>query len=370
MLACRTRSFVGLLLVAVATSASLAAAQPSSRPAAQAGGLEARQVAPLVKAVDIVAKGAPIGDGESVGLEWTEKTGALGAPSASGLTLSWQHAVLKSADKAVYVPFVVGADPKALPAPAVWAYVRVVDATGGTVYERDFGGEFRAGGPQQESRLARAVAVPAGDHVAYLALRFDRARAARPAATSGAGSPEAPSSPPSADRVVVLRKELKIEDLWSQSLTTSTVFVADRLEALKAPLTPAALAERPFVVGAAEIVPSFDRSFRKTEDLTVFFQVYNAVLGPDKKPSVSVEYLFERVEGESFVNFKRVPTQSFNARTLPPNFDVELGHQLSAGWAVPLASFPVGDYRLAITIADQAAGTSVSRYVTFTVAGS
>lgn len=370
MLAYRTRFLLGLLWAAVVTSESLAAAQAASQPTPHAGGLDARLVAPLVKAVDLVAKGAPIGDGESVGFEWTDKTGALGASSPSGLTLSWQHAVLKSADKAVYVPFVVGADPKALPAPAVWAYVRVVDATGLTVYERDFSGEFRPGGPQQESRLARAVAVPAGDHVAYLALRFDRARAPRPAARPGAASAATPSSPPPLDRVVVLRKELQIEDLWSQNLTTSTIFVADRLEAIKTPLTPAALAERPFVVGAAEIVPSFDRSFRKTEDLTVFFQVYNAVLGSDKKPSVSVEYLFERVEGESFVTFKRVPTQSFNARTLPPNFDVEKGHQLSAGWAVPLASFPVGDYRLAITIADQAAGTSVSRYVTFTVAGS
>lgn len=366
MLDYATRSLLGVLMLAVATPVGLAAAQPASRPAARAGALETRLVTPLVKAVDLVARGAPIGDGESLGFEWTERTGALGAPSASGLTLSWQHAMLKSADKGVYVPFVVGADPKALPSPTVWAYVRVVDATGGTVYERDFTGEFRPGGPQQESRLARAVAVPAGHLVAYLALRFDRARAPRPAASA----PEAPTAPPSTDLVVVLRKELQIEDLWSQNLTTSTVFVADKLEAIKSPLTPELLAERPFVVGAAEIVPSFDRSFRKTEDLTVFFQVYNAVLGPDKRPSVSVEYLFERVEGESFVTFKRVPTQSFNARTLPPNFDVDLGHQLSAGWAVPLASFPVGEYRLAITIADQTAGSSVSRYVTFTVAGS
>ena len=42
-----------------------------------------------------------------------------------------------------------------------------------------------------------------------------------------------------------------------------------------------------------------------------------------------------------------------NATTLPPAFDMSLGHQLQTGQAVPLASFPAGDYRLEIKVTDK-----------------
>ena len=49
-------------------------------------------------------------------------------------------------------------------------------------------------------------------------------------------------------------------------------------------------------------------------------------------------------------------------------FDFAAGHQLQSGQAVPLASFPEGDYRLEIKVIDELSSKSVTRNVNFTVA--
>ena len=59
-----------------------------------------------------------------------------------------------------------------------------------------------------------------------------------------------------------------------------------------------------------------------------------------------------------------------NAETLPPAFDFAAGHQLQAGQAVPLGSFPEGDYRLEIKVTDKLANKTLTRDVNFSVAGS
>ena len=59
-----------------------------------------------------------------------------------------------------------------------------------------------------------------------------------------------------------------------------------------------------------------------------------------------------------------------NAQTLPPAFDLSMGHQLQTGQAVPLAGFPEGDYRLEIKVTDKLANKIVTRDVNFTVSAS
>ena len=54
----------------------------------------------------------------------------------------------------------------------------------------------------------------------------------------------------------------------------------------------------------------------------------------------------------------------------PAEFDFAAGHQLQSGQAVPLASFPEGDYRLEIKIEDKLAKKTLVRDVNFSVAGS
>ena len=59
-----------------------------------------------------------------------------------------------------------------------------------------------------------------------------------------------------------------------------------------------------------------------------------------------------------------------NAQTLPKEWDAAAGHQLQSGQAVPLASFPEGDYRLEIKVTDKIANKTLIRDVNFSVSGS
>ena len=121
------------------------------------------------------------------------------------------------------------------------------------------------------------------------------------------------------------------------------------------------------MLGDSEIVPAADQKFKKAEELQVIFQIYGAKFGEDKKPDVTVEYVFHQKDATGEKPFNKTAPQSFSAQTLPPNFDPALGHQLVAGQAVPLASFPEGDFRLEIKITDNKAQKSLSRDVLFSV---
>ncbi len=72
--------------------------------------------------------------------------------------------------------------------------------------------------------------------------------------------------------------------------------------------------------------------------------------------------------GEKF--FNKTNPQNLNAQTLPPQFDLAAGHQLQTGQAVPLASFPEGQYRLEIKVTDKIANKTLVRDISFSVSGS
>ena len=50
-----------------------------------------------------------------------------------------------------------------------------------------------------------------------------------------------------------------------------------------------------------------------------------------------------------------------------PDFDPTAGQPLMAGQGVPLAAFPEGEYRLAITVKDVVSGKTIVRDVSFSV---
>ena len=70
---------------------------------------------------------------------------------------------------------------------------------------------------------------------------------------------------------------------------------------------------------------------------------------------------------EKFFNHTR--PQNYNAQTLP-QFDAAAGHQIPGGLAIPLQSFPEGDYRLEIKITDNISKKTLTRDVNFTVTAS
>ena len=67
---------------------------------------------------------------------------------------------------------------------------------------------------------------------------------------------------------------------------------------LSAPPNPEEARERPFVFGVQELLPAPDMEFKKAEELSIFFQVYNSGLDPAGKPNLTLEYEFHKTEGD------------------------------------------------------------------------
>jgi hypothetical protein len=179
----------------------------------------------------------------------------------------------------------------------------------------------------------------------------------------------------------VIKQSVTVPDFWNGDLNTSSVIVTQRIEPLAAPLTPQQQLERPYALGGMELVPALGLKFSKKDELSTFILIYNSQTDTTNKPNVTIEYNFCQAAagnqpkegepckaGEKF--FNKTTPQALNATTLPPQFDMALGHQLQSGQAVPLASFPEGEYRLEIKVTDKVSNKTVVKDVSFTVSAS
>jgi hypothetical protein len=305
-------------------------------------------------------------------------TGQL--PNDFGLT--WARAdFLKAANNLEYVPFTVTYDATKVTSPSVAFYWRVVAQNGGAsatltlptpapakkddkdkdkpkpaskyAYE-NLTYVTPASGAQ--ARLSRPFTVPAGTYDVFVLMREQ---------SSGAKNAPAP-------KAAVIKQTVTVPDLWTQDLTTSSIIAASHIEPLSAPLSPNEQLERPYAaLGSMEITPSLDNKFTTKDELSIFFLIYNAKTDAMNKPDVTVEYNFyQKPAGAAEKFFNKTAAQSLNASSLPKEFDMSLGHQLSTGQGVQLTSFPAGDYRLEVKVTDKISGKSITRDVNFTVTAS
>ena len=298
---------------------------------------------------------------------------AAGQPTTNDLGLAWGHEdYLKATGNKEYVPFTLTFDPsKVASGSNVALYWRVVAKdTGATATltlpakndkdkDKDkkpaprFAYEdinFIMANPS--GRISRAFTVGAGTYDVYVVLREQ--------ASTQKNAP--------APKTSVIKQTLTVPDFWASDLTTSSVIVASKIEPLNAPLSPNEQIERPYALGMMEIVPALDTRFTTKSELSIFMLIYNPKTDPMNKPDVTVEYNFyQKPAGAAEKFFNKTTPQDLNAKTLPAAFDMSLGHQLQTGQAVPLASFPAGDYRLEIKVTDKLAAKTVTRDVNFTV---
>ena len=105
-----------------------------------------------------------------------------------------------------------------------------------------------------------------------------------------------------------------------------------------------------------ELLPAPDMEFKKAEELSIFFQVYNSGLDSAGKPNLTLEYEFHKTEGTGEKFFNKTNPQVVSAANLPPQFD-PAKFPVPGGITVPLASFTEGPYRLNIKITDKATTT-------------
>ena len=304
---------------------------------------------------------------------------ALVAAAATGatpndLSLTWMRDdVLKASGNQQYVPFIVGIDPSKTQAKGLMMYWRLVSPSAQAAAPPASGkkDDKKAPVPQFAYESMTPVTVNVADGAS---AKIGRSFAALPGSYElyvvvKEPTPEKPAKNAPPLKTSVLKKTIEIPDLWNGELSTSSVFVG-RLDPLPAPLTPQQQVERPYVIGAMEITPDLDTKFTKKGELSTFMLIYNPKTDGANKPDIVVEYNFYAKAAGAEKFFNKTNPQNLNADTLPPQFDFAAGHQLQTGQAVPLASFPEGDYRLEIKVTDKLANKTLTRDVNFSVAGS
>ena len=296
--------------------------------------------------------------------------GALPAPA--DYTLAWEsNHFTKGQDGATYVPFTMLVD-KALAGKQVAYYVRVVEKGAPPPPMPDPKAKDAKNAPArpeypweritfatvpESGKMSRAFLLKPGDYDAYITLK-EKSTAEIKDITKAA--------PP---KMAYLKRELTVPDYGSAELKMSTAILASTLEPLPAPLTPAQIEDNPYgVFGAMKIVPSPDGKFSKAGEFSVVFFVYGAGDAGGGKPNMALDYSFYTKQGEGEKYFNKTAPQEMNATTLAPDFNVAAGHQVPGMLSIPLASFPVGDYRLEIKVTDKVSNKTITQSVNFTVA--
>jgi hypothetical protein len=212
------------------------------------------------------------------------------------------------------------------------------------------------GGQTGPMRISRSFTVAPGNYDVFIVAKE----------TAPEKAPK--NAPP--QKLGLIKQAVTVPNLWNDELNTSSVIVAERIDPLPAALTPQQQGERPYALGTMEIVPATSNKFSKKAELSTFLLIYNTKMDAASKPDVTVEYNFYAKQGGSEKFFNKTNPQTLNAQTLPKEWDAASGHQLQSGQAVPLASFPEGDYRLEIKVTDKIANKTLTRDVNFTGTGS
>ncbi len=304
---------------------------------------------------------------------------AMSGRAPSDFAIRWTNDFFK-AQTGTFVPFTVTIDRSSLTAANGLMYVRAARRDGTTARSRD--GVVRypfdvifpvalTAPAGQPVRITRGFAVAPGEYDVYVAVRE---RAADPLASR------------TRLKGAVLKQPLTVPDFWTGGLTTSTVMLADRIDDVLAPITGDDVLERPYAIGKQEIHRVADSRFRRDGELIVVFLIYNAAASREKDFDIEVDYhLFRRDPtapgeaasaeatrpparaGERYVT--HTPPQRFRPSMMGSDFDPATGPIL-AGQGILLSSFQDGEYRLGITVTDLMSRQSLSRDVTFSVAGS
>jgi hypothetical protein len=357
------RPSLAAIAAAVVTLSATLFAQPAPQQQRKLSDAEKKEIQTILKIVDDVA---------------------AGQPAPNDLSLAWGGSdLLKAQNNKEYLPFTVSFDRSKLSSGKVTMYWRVVNkgaaaaapaptATDGKKddkkddkkpakpeypYEDINTLTLPAADSAGPARISRSFTVGAGDYDVYVVVKEP--------------TPEKAKKGDAAPKVSLIKQSLTIPDLWNGELNTSSVIVAERIDPLPAPLTPAQQGDRPYALGTMEIVPAPSTKFTKKAELSTFVLIYNAKTDAQNKPDVLVEYNFyQKPAGKQETFFNKTNPQPLNAQTLPKEFDFTAGHQLQSGQAVPLASFPEGDYRLEIKVTDKLANKSLTRDVNFSVTGS
>ena len=293
------------------------------------------------------------------------------------VVLSWQGAFLGAGNGLVYIPYTIGIDGKFSQTP-VTMYVRVLtkdakpadyDASKTTTI-RSYTSltvvndpkDMRSGNiaptgvvaedvkffePPKDGRLMHGMWLPPGEYDVFVAMQENRGK-------------ELP-------KTAVLKLPLVVPDL-SKGLAVSSLILAEGVE----PVTPSSKQrdqlDDPYAIAGTKILPTASTRRRKDSELTVVFYVYHPELNANGKPDLQADYTFYSDNAGIEKLFIHSIPQTFTAETLPPDFDPAL-HQIMGGQTMPLATFPLGEYRVEVKVTDKVSNATAVASATFSVFG-
>ncbi len=285
-------------------------------------------------------------------------------PAPADLKARVQHHFLKS-EAGVYLPYTLELSGGTFTSYPVTMYVRAVskDASAATpakpgdkpadypfvdVYFLTEKNMVTANGVTE---ISRALSLPPGEYTVYFALRERQPRDRK-----------------QMPKTVVLTQPMSVPDM-NKGLTTSSVILASGLDPAAEQLNAQQQLEQPFNISGYKITPVLSGTFPQSAELLFVFFIYNEGAAANGKPDVDVAYNFFR--GTEEKPFTRLATQSFNATTLPAEFNLAAGHQVMVGQGVPLKNpsmtFAPGEYRLEIRVTDKTSNQTITRNVQFAV---
>jgi hypothetical protein len=279
-------------------------------------------------------------------------------PAPADLQLKFQHHFLKSNEN-VYIPYIVEVSGGKFSSFPVTMYVRVVQksaapaTTKGTETDWPFADvyfltEKNIVAAGDVTQVPRALQLPAGEYTIWIAMRERQGR-------------DKKVQP----KTTVVTQDLSVPQL-NKELTTSSIIMATNLTPAPEQLTAQQQLEQPFTFSGYRVEPSFGKPIPQSGELMFVFFIYNEGVASTGKPDLDVDYLFYRANEDK--PFTKLATQSFNATTLPGQFDLKAGHQVFVGQGIPVkGAIAPGDYRMEIKVSDKTNNQSITRNVPFTV---
>ena len=208
--------------------------------------------------------------------------------------------------------------------------------------------------------------------IAGAATFADGTRAIQRALTAGPGAYDLyvawidASSPAVKATPHVARRSIRLAPAPTE-FGLSSLIVADRIAVRTLAISAIEQRTHPYSLGPTEITPAKDLAFAPAERLSVAFQIFNPAPTAAGKPNVVVTPRVVRMVGLREEPVASLTPLTYDAATMPEDFDLRLGHPIIAALAAPLATLRRGDYKLLITAEDRQAGVVASAATPFTI---
>lgn len=195
--------------------------------------------------------------------------------------------------------------------------------------------------------------------------RFTRAIVAGPGEFDLTLSWAVPGARPLRARSV--RLALSLPAATADGFDLSAPILATSVALRQAPFPPDQQAAHPFALGTLDITPREDTRLTNSDRLAVVWQAINPTPGPDGKPDISVGLRLYRQTDTGLQQVAMLSPLTYDARTVPADFDLRTGQPLFLAMAAPLAGLARGPYVLRAQAVDRLSRASVTREVPFTI---